>query len=396
MMVEIEAIARELAETIPPVDPRLLVDNVTPERLEMHLAEQNGRMLVMSAEGTPFDIAAGLYTNGVANADVYLKGWAGDDLRVDRVGRAPVYVERPAITLAVAIQPDALATIRSNRMFRGRGLSNRILYAVPRSSAGDRQTDPPPDPVPVGVRRQYHDAVTRLLELESSELAITLSPEAHALFVKAETQIEPMLRADGRLGGRMKGWGSKLAGELARIAGVFHLVLHRENPRATDIPIETEIMWRALALLDFLVAHASAAFDDLGVFPRAELARRILEWVRRKGLAEFAQSKLHHDNEHLVTGPENWKEPLEFLIDKGRLRVKEAPPPNKKGGSRRPRSTSSTRRFTPRAVPHEPRPKGIALLHAGAGGDDVREAGALGRPARPGGRLPGARGSPVQ
>jgi hypothetical protein len=46
-----------------------------------------GRMAIISAEGGLFDILAGRYSNGVPALDVWLKGHAGDPLRIDRKGR---------------------------------------------------------------------------------------------------------------------------------------------------------------------------------------------------------------------------------------------------------------------------------------------------------------------
>ena len=39
---------------------------------------------------------------------MYLRGHAGDTIRVDRVGREPVLVEDPALTLALTVQPEVL------------------------------------------------------------------------------------------------------------------------------------------------------------------------------------------------------------------------------------------------------------------------------------------------
>ena len=71
-----------------PTMPRLLADNVTPEAAASLLAEQGGRLAVLSAEGGIFDILAGRYSGGMPDLDVWLKGHAGDPLRVDRKGRA--------------------------------------------------------------------------------------------------------------------------------------------------------------------------------------------------------------------------------------------------------------------------------------------------------------------
>src|SRR5215211_3022291 len=92
-----EAVARaaEAASlTVPPV-PRWLADDATPEALAGLLASY-GRIALLSPEGDVFDQMAGRYNQASGpNLGVYLKGHAGDLLKVDRRGRPPEYVQRP-------------------------------------------------------------------------------------------------------------------------------------------------------------------------------------------------------------------------------------------------------------------------------------------------------------
>jgi hypothetical protein len=104
-----------------PVMPRLVVDDVTPERLAAMLAEQGGRLALLSAEGGLFELAGGRYSDGVPNLDVFLKGHPGDDLRVDRIGRAPVHVRKPALTLGLVVQPDVIRDLARKLAFAVRG-----------------------------------------------------------------------------------------------------------------------------------------------------------------------------------------------------------------------------------------------------------------------------------
>src|SRR5207237_7670865 len=93
-----EELAAELATMRVPAAPKLILDDVTPERLGGVLQEQRGRVAVMSPEGGLFDIMAGRYSQNGPCFDVLLKAHAGDDLRVDRVNRPSEYVEAPALT----------------------------------------------------------------------------------------------------------------------------------------------------------------------------------------------------------------------------------------------------------------------------------------------------------
>ena len=147
-------LARQLAAMRVPVPPRLLSNDITPERLATLLHEQGGRMAARSAEGDVFDLMAGRYSsNAVPNFTVYLKGHSGDTIRVDRVGRPPEYVEGPALTLGLTVQPEVIRGLADKPGFRGRGLLGRFLYAMPASLLGCRQINPPT--MPEAVRETY-------------------------------------------------------------------------------------------------------------------------------------------------------------------------------------------------------------------------------------------------
>ena len=75
-----------------PVVPRLVADDVTAEAVGSLLAAHGGRLAIISAEGGVFETMGGRYSGGVPNLDVWLKGHAGDQLRVDRKGRPSEYV----------------------------------------------------------------------------------------------------------------------------------------------------------------------------------------------------------------------------------------------------------------------------------------------------------------
>jgi putative DNA primase/helicase len=134
------AAARRAAGIQVPAPPRLLVDDATPEALASLLAEQGGRIALLSPEGDVFDMMAGCYAQGGGpNLGVYLTGHAGDPLRVDRKGRPPEHVDRPVLTVGLAVQPEVLRQIADRPGFRGRGLLARFLWALPAGTVGRRQ-----------------------------------------------------------------------------------------------------------------------------------------------------------------------------------------------------------------------------------------------------------------
>ena len=154
----------ELERIEVPVEPRLVVSDVTPERLVELLAQHRGRLAVLDDEGGIFGILAGRYTGGI-NIDVFLKAWDGGRLTRDRVGqdRPSVVVHEPALTVALAFQPDVLKSIGKTQSFRGRGLVGRFLFIVPDTRMGTRRILP--DPVPPDVAKRFGAELVGLEEV---------------------------------------------------------------------------------------------------------------------------------------------------------------------------------------------------------------------------------------
>ena len=297
---EAEELAREAGrltlevETFePPIPPRLLVADSTPEQLEVLLAENGERLALLSPEGEVFDLIAGRYGNGKGgNYNIYLKAHAGDGHRVDRIGRDSVYLQRPALTLGLAIQPEVLRGLSRNPSLRGRGLLGRFLYALPPSLVGRRRITPAP--VPRDVRESYHRSVISLLSLtfgkgpggEPVPRMLHLSPAAYDRYLALAEWIEPRL-AEGAELGHLADWAGKLAGAVLRISGLLHVADHAGGVMPWDEPISDAVMEQAVRIGHCLIPHAQAAFAEMGADPSDDDARHLLAWLTRHGKATF-------------------------------------------------------------------------------------------------------------
>jgi|CXWL01.1.fsa_nt_gi hypothetical protein len=286
-------LAKELTAAHIPTRPRLIADDVTPERLATLLKEQDGRMAVLSAEGGIFEIMAGRYSDA-PNFEVFLKGHAGDSLNVDRVGRPPEYVPHPALTLGLAVQPSVLAGLAGKAGFRGRGLLGRFAYSLPVNNMGRRMIEPPP--LPQEVADAFKRNLQALLALPFSQdeqgkvrtELLKLSPEAAHRVTEFEAWVEPQLADHGDLGA-MTDWAGKLVGLAARIAGLLHMAQHSRSAAPWDVPIASETVETAVRIGEYLIPHARAAFALMGADPAIEDAKRLLAWVQREGLRTFSK-----------------------------------------------------------------------------------------------------------
>jgi hypothetical protein len=295
-----EAIARaaEAANLVVPPVPRWLVDDATPEALAGLLAAY-GRIALLSPEGDVFDQMAGRYNqNAGPNLGVYLKGHAGDLLKVDRRGRPPEYIERPALTIGLTVQPDILQGLADRPGFRGRGLLARFLSALPPRLVGRRQAGAPPVPAPLTDRyavelQTLAASLTTPASLAGdSPTVLTLEPRAGELLLDYERALEPRLAAGTGDLAHLAGWAAKLTGATCRIAALLHLASHLRDGWAR--PVDADTLAGAIRLANYLVDHALAVFDLMGADPRIDDARWLLDWINRTGHQQFTRRDAHH------------------------------------------------------------------------------------------------------
>ncbi|MEU6647636.1 DUF3987 domain-containing protein [Saccharomonospora sp. NPDC046836] len=335
LVAEAIALAQAAESMTVPVKPRLLADDTTPEVLSSLVAEQGGRMAVMSAEGGIFDIIAGRYS-GTPNMEVFLKGHAGDRMRVDRRTREE-YVEAPALTMGLAVQPSVLEDIGRNRGFDGRGLLARFLYCLPTSLVGRRRINPPT--VPDHVSDTYERNITALtLSLAdwTDPAVLQLSPAADKALIAYEEAIEPDLETTGGKLGHVGKWAGKLVGAAARIAGLLHLAEHLTDGYGK--PVSGPTMMAAIEIAEYFTAHALAVFDLMGADTTQARAHTVLDTLTANAWESVSRrdlfAKLPRSEFPTVAELEA---ALALLEDHGHIRTQTPPRTGKRGRPPAPR-----------------------------------------------------------
>ena len=278
---ELQKKAEELARFKQVKALRLFVDDVTSEKLTSVLAENKGRAAIVSAEGGIFDILSGLYSRNV-NIDVFLKGHSGDTIRVDRIGRESESIIHPALTMLLAVQPEVLNGLMSNNTFRGRGLTARFLYSMPKSAVGARsfQTTPISDKAKVG----YATLIKALLSNDGDREPIELSAEARTVLEALFNEIEGRLNSDLA---DITDWAGKFVGAVLRIAGILHIAQNPGMPMFVEVSGGT--MERAVSIGRYFLEHAKAAYSLMGADQVNKNAEYLLTAIKRVDLAEFSR-----------------------------------------------------------------------------------------------------------
>lgn len=273
---------RLMAEAVTvPVVPRLLADDATPEALMSLIHEQGGRLAMFSDEGEVFSMIAGRYSTSGPNLGIYLKGHVGSPLRIDRKGRDAEYVESPALTLGLTIQPAMLRQVCSIDGARGRGLLGRFLWALPPSTVGHRDTrgTPVPDKLELAYTENVGMLVSTLAEW-TDPAVLVFTPDADEALDRFEKSLEPRLDDHSGDLGHLADWASKLGGAVARIAGLLSLAT---NVRAgwAD-PVTAPVVADAIAIGDYLIAHALAAFESMEADRTFADAQALVPWISER------------------------------------------------------------------------------------------------------------------
>jgi replicative DNA helicase len=284
---EIYALTNEIEGQIILSLPRFITEDVTPEKLADLMAENNEKMALLSAEGGGiFSIMAGRYSSdGKANLEIFLKGFSGDYCAVDRIGRATIILIEPALTICLFLQPHVVQSVPAS--FLERGLMPRFLFSFPRSLVGHRKITP--RVIDAEVKNQYLLNVKKLMYLKADEeVQLTLQNNARQAEEAFRGEIEKMFLDGGELA-EMKEWGSKLSGQIIRLAGLLHVAEHVQGlrmdmPNIEEIPkqIQAETIIKAQKLAIYFIEHAKAAYGCMGADQGTQDAKYLLEVIKRQ------------------------------------------------------------------------------------------------------------------
>lgn len=324
-MERINELTTIVANTQKPIMPRIYADDVTVEKLGKMLADQNGKLGIFSDEGGIFSTLAGRYSDGVVSLETFLKGHSGGSFRVDRIARDGDYVNEAALTLGLAVQPGVLSDLGNKKEFMNRGLLARFLYSVPKSKVGYRNIGP------TSSEREVRDRFSMRLRLllgrperldsfgEIEPTLIGMSDKASELFMAYERELEKRLRPDADLY-LLSGWGNKLMGALARLAGILHLAEHSADPDGLELsPIDDTAILRVLVLGDYLISHVKVAFGIIGN-DSTEEAVRILDWLKDKKVTSFSKRDAWRAMRGHIKKAALLDDPLKLLEDLGYIK----------------------------------------------------------------------------
>lgn len=281
-----ERLTAELEDTPVPVEPQLTTADVTAQKLASLLAA-HGCMSIISAEPSVLPTMLGRWANGKASTEleVFLAGHAGDAIKVDRQGRDSEFIEEPRLSMAIALQPEALRGLAGAET-AGRGLLARFLYVIAPDVRGTQRLRDA-RAIPSAHRRAFEAGLRAMLSASPLQESLQLSDTASQTWELFVDGFEPRLSPGGDMRD-LHGWGEKYRGHVARIAGAIHLA-----EGLTARPVDDDTLKRAICIGQWCEAHALDAFGLMNLRADVREANEILEVVIRSEWDTVSRRQLH-------------------------------------------------------------------------------------------------------
>lgn len=158
----------------------------------------------------------------------------------------------------------------------------RFLYAIPRSSLGDR--DFYTTPIDESVKNGYTKLIRSMLEVDEREEPITLSVEATVVLERLFRDTEIRFRTDLA---EITDWAGKYVGAVLRIAGLLHVAVSNGVPDFWDVSEET--MKNAVRIGEYFLEHAKAAYSLMGADLVNKQGEYLLSKIQKEQVRAFSR-----------------------------------------------------------------------------------------------------------
>lgn len=276
--LSLEKAVQELENLEKKYAPTYTVDDATPEILVKLLEENKERLAIISAEGGIMQQIKGKYSD-VSNLDVYLKGHAGDTIKVNRVSRAPIIVDEPLITVGVFGQPSIIRDLPSE--FYDKGLMARFLYSIPKDNVGHRKIVV--QPIRKDVKSNYDRMIKRLMYIDTDN-PIVMQPNgtSQMLIKNFREEFEKRFRKGGVFNENehLRAWADKYVGALMRIAILIEAA-HNISSSQGEVQewLHEDNLRKAFELDDYYIKHTMKAFNISSENATIEKSKLVLEKI---------------------------------------------------------------------------------------------------------------------
>lgn len=284
-----------------PRSPKIIFDDATPSAVKMSLCTNWPSALVYSMEATSIFNGRMMGDFGFWNA-----AWGGAPIHLDRISSGNVSVAAPRLSLVLGIQPEPLERFLRRRGTEAHdsGLLARFLVTCPPSTKGFRPIDASPkstDCLDAYGRRcseLLHESAKISGGTDDGRMSLPLSANAQACFIDIYNMLQELMRPYESFH-QVAAQAAKLAEQVARVAGVLHVIDGFEGPIHEDTLRRAEMIvrWHSIQYLQVFSTTTQQARDTQD----AQELEGIL--VRRR----FGGHHLIRRSDLIFMCPSSWK-----------------------------------------------------------------------------------------
>ena len=306
-----------------PMDPRRFTTDTTEQVLFRRMEEHGGQYSVQSGEGRPvFDAILGKYSGHDRTGDgIYLAGISGDTITRDRIGSVDAggqeagVILHPCLNVCVMIQPDKYLQVARHPNLRASGALARIWPVWLPSMVGTRMEAENEAGLNARVMHPYGKLVESLLDLmRDKPHRVTLSPEAAELRRAFHNNIEALMREGEELAD-VRDIASKATSQAVKLALVLHVAAYPTILEQDESWVSAETMGDALTLATYFLHQAVSSQRHADEDAQLAPARRILDWMRKSGKAEFSFNEIQRRSPRPRLSAKELAPVLDMLID---------------------------------------------------------------------------------
>lgn len=232
--------------------PCITCGDVTSEKLAVLLAMNRETLFSASPEARQIvDIVCGRY-NATKSTDeaIYLSGFSGDFIRVDRLGRDPLTLRKPCLSVLWLVQPDAMARLFDTDTLAQSGFLPRFLCCHTQATP-QRIVEGEAQAVSDGIRGQWAKLIAGLLatcHATSKPHHVQPSPQAKSLLDDFfNTVVERRANELADVGQ----FASRYGEQAWRLALALHAGLHGAD--SINHALDAETAQHAIAVVQWFV-----------------------------------------------------------------------------------------------------------------------------------------------
>lgn len=272
-----------------PAIPSILYEDSSPSGAKRGLCKWRSAVLA--------DIDADNFFNRHMATDFAFinKGWQGSAMVIDRAREPRMSVPDPRLGLVLGVQPVPFMRFLRRRGVEAHdsGFTARFLTGLPPSTAGERMLTgfaQPTDLVDAYVARgidllEESIAATRA---KRPRRVVAFTSDAASEFVRLYNHIQHLMRWGNSLF-NIRGFASKAAENIARVAAVLHVVDDLED----DISLDT--LRRATCIIEWFTEQFQYIYTQAGVQPSVEHdAEWLLQNIVQACLAQGGELRRSH------------------------------------------------------------------------------------------------------